>query len=135
MKAAAILMASIISIGAQAGETDCLASIMYAESRGEPLEGVIAIGQAVINRSKAQAKPICRVSGVKRKKPPAAVSDYYRSIAKQLIAKPSNSVAKQADSWNTGTKPRQPGTVTRQIESHVFYILQAKAEQVTINRK
>ena len=132
MKAAALIALLSLAIfePAEAGEADCLASIMFAESQGEPLEGVIAIGQAVINRGKSQGKPICRIVGVKRKTPDSAVAEYYRSIAKRLIDKPSNSVAKRADSWNTGSKPRQPGSITRKIENHVFYIMQAQAEQV-----
>ena len=130
--AAAIVLLSVVLAcsPANAGDTDCLTRIMYAESQGEPLEGVIAIGQAAINRSKIQGKPICRIIGVKRKAPDIAVAEYYRSIAKRLIEKPSNSVAKKADSWNTGSKPRQPGSVTRKIENHVFYIMQAQAETI-----
>lgn len=127
------LIAMLFFVGCDpvaAGEVDCLSSILYAESRGEPLEGIVAVGQAAINRSKNQKTKICSVSGVKRQTPPAAISGYYNAIARQLIAKPSNSVARMADSWNTGTKPRQPGAVTRQIEHHVFYIMQAKAEQI-----
>lgn len=111
-----------------ATEADCLSQILYAESRGEPLEGVVAVGQAAINRGKNQGKPICHISGVKRRKPPAQLADIYQGIARHLISKPSNAVAKQADSWNTGSKPRQPGEITRQIGGHVFYVLKAEAE-------
>lgn len=123
-----ILILFLIATSVSANESDCLSRIMYAEARGEPLEGLVAVGQSVINRASKQNKPICRVTGVKRTQPPLTVFEYYKAMAKALLTKPSNSIAKGSDSWNTGKKPSQSGEITRQIGNHVFYVLKAEAE-------
>ena len=117
-----LLLALILVNKSYAGEAECLARVMYAEARGEPFEGVIAIGQATVNRSASKNKPICALTGVAQKKLPSKMAEYYKSIAKHLLSKPSNSVAMNADSWNTGRTPAYPGEVTRQIRNHVFYV-------------
>lgn len=101
-------------------EAKCLAQIMWSEARGESVEGVVAIGQATINR--ANGKSICSVSGVTRKKPIPAMQDYYRALAKQILST-KNDIVKGADSWNTGKKPAYKGEVTRIIGGHVFYVM------------
>lgn len=44
-------------------ETKCLASVIYHEARGEPIQGQIAVGQVVLNRVKSKHYPnnICKV--------------------------------------------------------------------------
>lgn len=108
-------------------EIDCLVRILHAEAQGEPLEGMIAVGQSVINRSVRQKASICQLSGVSKRKPPMGMLAYYKVLAASLIASASNTIARGADSWNTGRKPRQPGDITRIIDGHVFYT--ARAEQ------
>lgn len=108
-------------------EVDCLVRVMHSEARGESLEGLIAVGQATLNRAEKQSVSVCQLKGVTKRRPPISMAEYYRALAAALVAKASNSVAKGADSWNTGTKPRQPGNITRIIDGHVFYV--AKAEQ------
>ena len=127
LAAITLLMACTASQAASASDTDCLVRIMHAEARGESLEGLIAVGQATLNRANKQGVNVCQLSGVTKRKPPMGMMQYYKALAASLIASASNSVAKGADSWNTGTKPRQPGNITRIIDGHVFYV--AKAEQ------
>lgn len=127
LAAITLLMACAASQAASASEVDCLVRVMHSEARGESLEGLIAVGQATLNRAEKQSVSVCQLKGVTRRKPPLSMVQYYRALAAALVAKASNSVAKGADSWNTGTKPRQPGNITRIIDGHVFYV--AKAEQ------
>lgn len=109
-------------------EQVCLARILHAESRGESLEGLIAVGQAAMTRADDQDTNLCDVQGVQRSKP-KTMGQYYLALAKELIQHPSTSVSKGADSWNTGDKPAHPGKVTRHIDNHTFYIMSAKGEK------
>jgi hypothetical protein len=127
MRALVILLACMATAhAASKSEVDCMVRILHAEAQGESLEGMVAVGQSVINRSVKQNSSICKISGVSKRKPPLTMTQYYRALAASLIASASNSVARGADSWNTGKKPRQPGDITRIIDGHVFYT--AKAE-------
>jgi hypothetical protein len=127
MKAVLLMLACMATANAASNtEIDCLVRILHAEAQGEPLEGMIAVGQSVINRSVRQKASICQLSGVSKKRPPMGMIAYYKALSASLIASASNSIAKGADSWNTGTKPRQPGNITRIIENHVFYVAEAK---------
>lgn len=103
-------------------ELDCLVRIMHSEAQGESFEGLVVNGQAALNRAKRQGVSVCEIKGVTRKKPPLSMKAYYKALAAALLSKASNSVAKGADSWNTGKKPRQPGEITRVIDHHVYYI-------------
>lgn len=117
-----ILLLLLISTPSFADQTHCLARIMYAEARGEPLEGVIAVGQAASNRGNP-----CEITGVKRREPTKTLLEYYRALASQILRSKTDIVT-GADSWNTGTKPAYKGDVTRQIGKHVFYVLRAEPE-------
>ncbi len=128
MRALLILMACMgVAHAVPRTEVDCMVKILHAESQGESIEGMVAIGQSVINRSVRQNQSICQISGVSKRKPPMSMLAYYKALAASLIANASNSVARGADSWNTGRKPHQPGDITRIIGGHTFYV--AKAEQ------
>ena len=116
------LLFLLLSTTTQADETHCLARIMYAEARGESIEGAIAVGQAAVNRGSP-----CKITGVKRKEPIKSLLEYYQALAKQIINSKTD-IVKGADSWNRGTKPAYRGNVTRQVGEHVFYILKAEAE-------
>jgi hypothetical protein len=106
----------------QQNEINCLKNIIYSESRGESLEGIVALGQATIARSKRTGLSICRINGVTRKRPPERMSSYWNGIAKNILADRQKSIVGHADSWNTGTKPYMSGKVERVIQSHVFYV-------------
>ncbi len=107
---------------AQAGEVQCLSQTMYAESRGEPLEGAIAVGQATVNRAKKVGKNICALTGVERKAVPKVLSNHFNALAKSII-NGSGSVVGNADSWNTGRRTAYPGAVKRRIGKHIFYAM------------
>lgn len=112
---------------AQADESRCLASILFAEARGESLEGVVAVGQAAINKAKRERTHLCGLKGVHKAQPSTQMFDYYQQLASGLLRNPSNSVVKGADHWDSG-KPHMPGKVTRVIGRHTFYTLQPEPE-------
>jgi hypothetical protein len=106
----------------QASEEVCLAKIIFAESRGESIEGAVAVGQATVNRAKRTGKTICNISGVSRLTPPHNLIDHYTALA-QSVMSGKNSIVQNSDSWNTGTKPSRAGRIVRQIGKHVFYVM------------
>lgn len=122
------VLSAIVALDAKASDTDCLASVMYAESRGQVLDGVVGVGEATVNRAQRTGKTVCNVIGVKRKTPDRSVIAYYKALAAEILRTKSETVVHKADSWNTGDKPRQPGSVTRKIDDHIFYVLKAEAE-------
>ncbi|HEY8098706.1 MAG TPA: hypothetical protein VIE65_21780 [Methylobacter sp.] len=117
-----LTIAFLFPISAQASEEGCLAKIIYAESRGESIEGAIAVGEATVNRSKRIGKEICRLTGVSRLTPPSNLMSHYTALAKSVMGG-TDSTVRNSDSWNTGTKPRYAGEVVRQIGGHVFYVM------------
>lgn len=125
-----ILATATISSTAQAKptQTECLSRILYAESRGQSVEGVVSLGQSAVEKARKEHQTLCTLTGVNRKTPTKELAEYYALLAKQLITTPKTTVSRGADHWNTGKKPALPGKVTRQIEGHVLYIMQAKAE-------
>jgi hypothetical protein len=106
----------------QGGEKECLSQIMWQESRGEPLEGILAVGQASISKANREHTSVCKLRGVQRSTPHKDLAEYYVSLANQLIIKPSTSISKGGDHWDTGV-PHMPGHITRKIGHHTFYIL------------
>jgi spore germination cell wall hydrolase CwlJ-like protein len=93
-----LTIALLLPVSAPPSEEGCLAKIMFAESRGESIEGAIAVGQAAVNRAKRTGKTICKITG-------------------------KDSIVENSDSWNTGTKPKYKGAIVRQIGDHVFYVM------------
>ena len=117
-----LTIAFLFPLSAQANEEGCLAKIIYAESRGESIEGAIAVGQATVNRAKRIGIEICRLTGVSRLTPPRNLMMHYTALAKSVMGG-KDSTVRNSDSWNTGTKPRYAGEVVRQIGGHVFYVM------------
>lgn len=122
MNSLILTIAFLIPISAQANEEGCLAKIIFAESRGESIEGAIAVGQATVNRAKRTGKAICKLSGVSRLTPPRNLMAHYTALA-QSVMRGKDSIVKNSDSWNTGTKPSSNGKIVRQIGGHVFYVM------------
>lgn len=60
---AAIVAAHLATTGLpiDAREARCMADVIYYESRGEPLEGMIRVGQVVLNRMRARGLSACKV--------------------------------------------------------------------------
>jgi len=54
-----LTIAFLLPMPTQVSEERCLAKIIFAESRGESIEGAIAVGQATVNRAKRTGKAIC----------------------------------------------------------------------------
>jgi N-acetylmuramoyl-L-alanine amidase len=114
-------------------ELHCLANAVYFESRGEPLDGQLAVAQAIINRveSGRYAASICGVVNQKgqfsfdRSRTPRPGSDWStaRAIAKIAMDDMWHEVAPQAMSFHaTYVKPNWAGkTKVAQIGRHIFY--------------
>ena len=118
----------LVSVVSRADEAQCLASIMYAEARGESTEGVVAVGQASVNRATNQHTTVCKITGVQRREPAQSMIDYYVGLARSLLMHKSQSVVHGADSWERSKKPSFPGKITRRVGDHTFYILQPTGE-------
>lgn len=119
---ALILILTLIAMPAIANEADCLSRIMFAESKGESVEGAIAIGDAAKLRAIKTANPICKIKGVKKHVIPVPLRPHYKALARSVLASKQSTVG-NADSWNVGNKPANPGKITRHIENHVFYVM------------
>lgn len=118
----------LASVAAHADEVQCLAETIYAESRGEPLEGQMAVGQAAINRAQRSSKTICeliRDRVMQARKIPAAKLRFYRLLALELLTEKLPRVLYHADSWNTGNTPAFRGALEKVIGRHVFYRVRA----------
>lgn len=105
----------------QLGEDICLSRIMFSESQGEPITGVIAIGEATVNRSRLIKVPICNLSGVTSKPIVRSISMYYATLAKSILNNKGKFSIGNADSWNTGNTPKFKGDIVRKIAKHTFY--------------
>ncbi len=114
-------------------EMHCLANAVYFESRGEPLEGQLAVAQSIINRVESghYASSICGVIAQRgqfsfdRSRTPAkgtdwrnaigiariAVSDMWREIAPRAV---SFHAARLSPAWRDKTR-------IAQIGNHIFY--------------
>lgn len=131
------LVTLIASVGseetAQDSDMRCLATAVYFESRGEPLEGQLAVAQAIINRSESGRYPdtACGVINQPRQfsydrtRSPRAGSDWKtaQAIAKIAMQDLWHEVAPRAMSFHaTYVNPNWRGkTRVAQIGRHVFY--------------
>ena len=114
-------------------EFRCLATAVYFEARGEPLEGQLAVAQAIINRSTSgrYADTICGVINQRgqfsfdRSRNPAAGTDWRtaRAIARIAVADLWHEIAPRAVSFHAARlSPSWRGKVRiAQIGNHVFY--------------
>jgi hypothetical protein len=116
------LVLILFPVLALSSEAECLASIMRSEASGESLEGVIAVAQASINRSKTTKRLICSICGVTHKKPPSNIAQHYVALA-QSILDGGKSIVGRADSWERALRPRYAGKITRRIGEHTFYTM------------
>jgi len=119
MKALLVVL-SVMTRVATAGEPECLASILWSESRGESLEGVVAIGQASIKKAKKENSTLCKLRGITRLTPSKPMLEYYVSVANHLLSHPKETVSNGASHWDKG-KPHMPGSIRRVIGKHTFY--------------
>jgi hypothetical protein len=119
-----LVMLLVTSQFASASEVDCLSKVIYAEARGEPLEGMVAVGKAAMNRAKRQKISICNIAA-KKAHVPAKVVIYYTAIARTILNHNSQDLSGGADSWNTGKKPAFSGFFKVKIGNHVLYRMAA----------
>lgn len=117
----------------QDAELRCLATAVYFESRGEPLEGQLAVAQAIINRveSGRYASSICGVINqpgqfsFNRARTPAAGADWRvaQGVARIAADDMWREVAPRANSFHAARL--SPGWRDKvrvaQIGNHVFY--------------
>ena len=118
---------------AQDRDLHCLANAVYFESRGEPLEGQLAVAQAILNRveSGRYASSICGVVNqpkqfsFDRTRTPRAGTDWSTAKAIAVIAAQDlwKAVAPKAISFHANYVSPNWGGKTRvaQIGRHIFY--------------
>lgn len=108
-------------------ETQTLAKVLYAEARGQPDEGVIAVGNTLVRRKLEwiPKQTICEhaKAAYQQKAVPRELSGYYQLLATGLLSGQIADVTKGADSFDS--LPRKPkGRWTRRIGKHQFYVMQ-----------
>lgn len=113
-------------------ELNCLATAVYFESRGEPLEGQLAVAQAIVNRSESGRYPssLCGVISqpgqfsYDRTRTPRAGSDWRvaQAIAKIAVDDMWHEVAGGAMSFHaTHVSPGWRKARVATIGRHIFY--------------
>ena len=124
MKALLILTLLMPTLAKAHTPLECAAQIAFSESRGESVEGAVAIFHALYNRAKRMGVAnFCKLKGVTFKKIPDAMRLHYLSLAKTALM--SKYIVSDADSWNTGKEMHHKGDIKRQIGKHVFYRMSA----------
>lgn len=117
---------------ASAAELDCLATAVWFESRGEALEGQLAVAQAVVNRAQSGrwGKNVCGVIKAPRQfnfvasrvQRGSATFATAMAVARIALNGLWHDVAEGAHSFHsTRLKPRWRLTRVAQIGNHVFY--------------
>ena len=104
----------------------CIAQVIYAEARGEPVAGQRAVGHVVINRSKKTGKPACTII-----KEPGQFQVRFKKSYKGKDWDKAYSIASNLGSDNTAGaryfKSRRLGSswgklrITTSIGGHNFY--------------
>jgi hypothetical protein len=127
-----LILISLLSLplNANANEVRCLANILYSESRGESVEGIVAVGQAAVSRSKRTGLSICHINGVTRKRPPDRMRSYWYGIARNILADKQKPIVADADSWvKKGNKlgiNHKDSKIRRIVDGHTFYLAGGK---------
>jgi hypothetical protein len=118
-------MIALLSPAAQANDLSCLTRIIYREAGGKSVEAVAITARAAINRAQKQRTTACgliRKGTVKAKPVPISLAPYFKAIARAALYS-KHDIAKGADSWNTGRKPRYKGAIKRQAGGQVYYAM------------
>ena len=127
----ALLFVSLIKTPVFKKDTECLASVIYHEARGEPLSGQIQVGQVVLNRVKHKSYPnsVCKVafqphqfSGLYRIKYTEKEARLARSIllnrTRAQFPEATHYHADYVDPyWSSWSKLKKKGKIGR----HIFY--------------
>lgn len=112
----ALLMPAV----AVASEHECLSSILAAEAIGEPVEGLLAVGQAAVKKAKGDKTTICQLKGVVKKPVSKALQPYLNALSIELLSNPRESISKGANHWHNVSEKRR-GKIKRIIKNHVFW--------------
>lgn len=123
------MVALLASSSTTANEVKCLAKILFAEARGGSLEHLAILGQAAVAKAAREHVTLCTLPGVKQVAPGELVRPYFETVAKELISHPKTTLSRGADHWDSHKKQIWPGKITRELEGHKFYILNAKPEK------
>ena len=110
----------LLSSSVMASETKCMTEIMYSEAQGEPITGLIAVGEATLNRADNQNKSVCKITGVTRKAVPSKLKPHYTALANGIISNKDRTIGK-ADSWDRSKRPRYAKKIIARIGNHTFY--------------
>lgn len=119
-------------IAADSAELDCLATAVWFESRGEALEGQLAVAQAVVNRARSGrwGRGVCGVISAPRQFNFAAsrvqrrTATFTTALAVARIAAGGlwHEIAEGAHSFHAARlSPRWRLTRVAKIGNHVFY--------------
>ena len=114
-----LILLPVLALGS---EKECMAAIMHSEASGESLPGIIAVGQASLNRSKVTKRSVCTIKGVTRRSPPPIMAKYYLNLAAAILDG-GESIVGRADSWERSKQPKYAGKITRFIGKHTFYVM------------
>lgn len=123
-----LLSLLVFTTACYANEAEDLAEIIYAEDR-QSIHGAMQVGNAAINRAKAEKRPIKHISGVHRKPIPKTSKPYFIALAQAALTSPR---LNDADSWDSGTKPHLPGTVYAQVAGQVYYKQHRRQNETTM---
>jgi spore germination cell wall hydrolase CwlJ-like protein len=115
-------------------DIDCLAKAMWHEARGEPLEGKIAVGEVILNRTKSESYPktICKVikqngqfSFVENGYIPEIPSkdrNTFKKLALRIVRSKTHDHARGALFFHANyVKPNWGYRITAKIGTHIFY--------------
>lgn len=85
----------------------CLASVIYAEARGEPIDGQIAVAQVVINRVSDDRWPdtVCAVTKQIKQFAIASPDDRAVQLAREILAEKHDDLSGGATHFYSGSDP------------------------------
>lgn len=112
-------------LNANANEVQCLSRILFAEAESQSIEGIVALGESAINRSKRTKLSLCKIHGVKRKQPDERLRKKWEAVARSILNDHKNPIIADADSWVKGKKPsinHKDTKIRRVIGAHTFYL-------------
>lgn len=122
MRSLTLLLAVMVSTGANASDIQCLANTLFSEARGEPEAGRVNVGHTVMVRRKKLHKPICWIvkHGYTQKAIPIALRHYYHTLAGRILHGRYTTPIGERDSFDSHKrKHRMRGVI--KIHNHYFY--------------